>query len=94
MNNLHLKQEISTLLSTIKQIFGKNSREYEDAEYYLDVLETIYKYNCNEGRDLLEELDNLLNKLSYTITELTPEKFKVRYPNISQMINYLDEWLP
>jgi len=93
MNNQHLKQEISRLLSTVKKVFGKNSREYQDAEYYLDVLETVHRYNCGGERDLLDELIKLLIKLSDTIPELSTEKLSFNYPNISTMLKYLDEWL-
>ena len=35
----------------------------------------------------------LLAKLSKEIPELSPEQFREKYPSISQMIAYLDEWL-
>ena len=50
MNNPQLKQEISRLLSTVLQIFGKNSREYKNLEYFLDILETTYRYNFDGER--------------------------------------------
>jgi hypothetical protein len=93
MNNPQLKQEISRLLSTVLQIFGKDSREYKNLEYFLDILETTYHYNFNGERDLLDELNKLLIKLSNTIPELSQEKLSYNYPHISAMLKYLDEWL-
>lgn len=93
MNNKHLKQEISRLLTTVKKAFGKDSREYKNLEYLLDILESTYRYNCDGERDLLSELNKLLIKLSNTIPELSLEKLSCNYPNISTMLKYLDEWL-
>ncbi len=93
MNNKHIKQEISKLLITVKQAFGKDSREYKNLEYLLDILESIYLYNFDGERDLLDELNKLLIKLSNTIPELSPEKLSCNYPNISMMLKSLDEWL-
>ncbi|MBE6065013.1 hypothetical protein [Clostridium cochlearium] len=93
MNNKHLKQEISRLLTTVKQTFGKDSREYKNLEYLLDILESTYRYNYDGERDLLDELNKLLIKLSHTVPELATEKFSYTYPNISNMLKYLDEWL-
>jgi len=93
MKNPNLRQEISRLLSIVKQTFGKNSREYKNLEYLLDILESIYLYNFDGERDLLDELNKLLIKLSNTIPELSPEKLSCNYPNISMMLKSLDEWL-
>jgi hypothetical protein len=93
MNNKHIKQEISKLLITVKQAFGKDSREYKNLEYLLDILESTYLYNFDGGRDLLDELNELLIKLSHTVPELAPENFGYTYPNIIKMLKYLDEWL-
>uniref|UniRef100_UPI002ACEB829 hypothetical protein n=1 Tax=Acetivibrio straminisolvens TaxID=253314 RepID=UPI002ACEB829 len=62
-------------------------------EYYLDILETVYHYNYNDGIDLLNELKELLNKLSDRVPELAPERFSQHYPDVSEMIKYLDKWL-
>jgi len=93
MKAKNLKQEIKNILSAIDKNFGKDSREYQDAEYYLDILETVYHYNYNDGIDLLNELKELLNKLSDRVPELAPERFSQHYPSISEMIKYLEEWL-
>ncbi|ODM26961.1 hypothetical protein A7W90_12465 [Clostridium sp. Bc-iso-3] len=93
MNNKHIKQEISKLLITVKQAFGKDSREYKNLEYLLDILESTYLYNFDGGRDSLDELNELLIKLSHTVPELAPESFGYTYPNIIKMLKYLDEWL-
>lgn len=93
MKNSHLRQEINRMLSIVKQTFGKNSREYKNLEYLLDILESTYRYNFDGERDLLDELNKLLIKLSNTIPELNVEKLNCNYPNISTMLKYLDEWL-
>ncbi len=93
MKAKNLKQEIKSILTSIGNNFGKDSREYQDAEYYLDILETVYHYNYNDGKDLLNELNKLLNKLSDRVPELAPERFSQHYPDVSKMIKYLEEWL-
>lgn len=93
MKAKNLKQEIKSILASIGNNFGKDSREYQDAEYYFDILETVYHYNYNDGKDLLNELKKLLNKLSDRVSELAPEMFSQHYPNVSEMIKYLEEWL-
>jgi len=93
MKAKNLKQEIKNILTSIGDNFGKDSREYQDAEYYLDILETVYHYNYNDGKDLLNELNKLLNKLSDRVPELAPERFSQHYPDVSKMIKYLEEWL-
>lgn len=93
MKAKNLKQEIKNILSAIDKNFGKDSREFQDAEYYLDILETVYYYNYNDGIDLLNELKELLNKLSDRVPELAPERFSQHYPDVSEMIKYLDKWL-
>jgi len=93
MKAKNLKQEIKNILTSIGDNFGKDSREYQDAEYYLDILETVYHYNYNNGKDLLNELNKLLNKLSDRVPELAPERFSQHYPDVSKMIKYLEEWL-
>jgi uncharacterized protein YfeS len=94
MKAKNLKQEIKNILTSIGNNFGKDSREYQDAEYYLDILETVYHYNYNDGKDLLNELKKLLNKLSDRVPELAPERFPQHYPDVSKMIKHLEEWLP
>jgi len=93
MKAKNLKQEIKNILTSIGDNFGKDSREYQDAEYYLDILETVYHYNYKDGKDLLNELNKLLNKLSDRVPELAPERFSQHYPDVSKMIKYLEEWL-
>lgn len=93
MNNKHLKQEISKLLTTVKQAFGKDSREYYKVEYLLDILESTYRYNFDGEKDLLDELNELFIKLSHTVPELAPQNFSYTYPNIIKMLKYLEEWL-
>jgi len=93
MKAKNLKQEIKNILSAIDKNFGKDSREYQDAEYYLDILETVYHYNYNDGKDLLNELKKLLSNLSDIMPELAPERFAQHYPDVSKMIKYLEEWL-
>jgi hypothetical protein len=93
MKNKHLKSEIKTLLSSVEKAFGKDSLQYENLDYYLDIIESVYEYNYNSERDLLEELKALMIQLSGEMPELTPELFNEKYPNISEMIDYLDKWL-
>ena len=57
------------------------------------ILVTVYECNYDSEKDLLEESKALLAKLSKEIPELSPEQFREKYPSISQMIVYLDEWL-
>lgn len=93
MKNKHLKSEISNLLETVGKAFGKDSVQYQNMDYYFDILVTVYEYNYDSEKDLLSELKQLLNKLSEKIPELEPQQFKEKYPNINQMIDYLDKWL-
>ena len=93
MKNKHLKSEIANLLETVDKAFGKDSVQYQNLDYYFDILVTVYEYNYDSEKDLLGELKDLINKLSEKIPELTPEQFKEKYPNISEMIDYLDKWL-
>jgi hypothetical protein len=93
MKNKHLKLEVANLLETVDKTFGKDSVPYQNLDYCFDILVTVYEYNCDSEKDLLGELKDLINKLSEKIPELTPEQFKEKYPNISEMIDYLDKWL-
>lgn len=93
MKNKHLKSEIKALLSNTEKVLGKDSIQYQNLDYYLDTLVTVYEYNYDSEKDLLEELKALLAKLSKQIPELSPEQFNKKYPNISKMIDYLDKWL-
>jgi len=93
MKNKHLKSEVANLLEIVDKTFGKDSVQYQNLDYYFDTLVTVYEYNYDSEKDLLGELKDLINKLSEKIPELTPEQFKEKYPSISQMIVYLDEWL-
>jgi uncharacterized protein (DUF885 family) len=93
MKNKHLKSEVANLLETVDKTFGKDSVQHQNLDYYFDILVTVYEYNYDSEKDLLGELKDLINKLSEKIPELTPEQFKEKYPNISEMIDYLDEWL-
>jgi len=93
MKNKYLKPEIKALLSNAEKVLGKDSIQYQKLDFYLDTLVTVYEFNYDSEKDLLEELKALLAKLSKQIPELSPEQFKEKYPSISQMIVYLDEWL-
>ncbi|HHX23958.1 MAG TPA: hypothetical protein GX723_08130 [Thermoanaerobacterales bacterium] len=93
MKNKHLKSEINNLLSNAEKVLGKDSIQYQDLDYYLDILSTVYRYNYDSEKDLLGELKSLLAKLSKQMPEFAPEQFREKYPSISQMIDYLDEWL-
>ena len=93
MKNKHLKSEVANLLEIVDKTFGKDSVQYQNLDYYFDTLVTVYEYNYDSEKDLLGELKDLINKLSEKIPELTPEQFKEKYPNINQMIDYLDKWL-
>jgi len=93
MKNKYLKPEIKALLSNAEKLLGKDSIQYKKLDFYLDTLVTVYEFNYDSEKDLLEELKALLAKLSKQIPELSPEHFKEKYPSISQMIAYLDEWL-
>ena len=74
-------------------MLGKDSIQYQKLDYILDILVTVYECNYDSEKDLLEESKALLAKLSKQIPELSPEQFREKYPSISQMIVYLDEWL-
>lgn len=93
MKNKNLKSEIKGLLSNVEKVLGKDSIQYQKLDYILDILVTVYECNYDSEKDLLEESKALLAKLSKQIPELSPEQFKEKYPSISQMIVYLDEWL-
>jgi len=93
MKNKYLKSEVANLLEIVDKTFGKDSVQYQNLDYYFDTLVTVYEYNYDSEKDLLGELKDLINKLSEKIPELTPEQFKEKYPNINQMIDYLDKWL-
>ena len=93
MKNKHLESEIKTLLSNAEKVLGKDSFQYQNLDYYFDILLTVYEYNFDSEKDLLCELKQLLNKLSEKIPELEPQQFKEKYPNISKMIDYLNKWL-
>jgi superfamily I DNA and/or RNA helicase len=93
MKNKYLKPEIKALLSNAEKVLGKDSIQYKKLDFYLDTLVTVYEFNYDSEKDLLRELKALLAKLSKQIPELSPEQFKEKYPSISQMIVYLDEWL-
>lgn len=85
-----LKAEIKELFNLVETSFGRNSLSYQKLDYYLDVLVTVYEYNYDTEKDLLEELKNLLLKLSKEIPELKPEQFKENYQSINEMIQYLN----
>lgn len=87
----HLKQEISNLLSSIEKTCGKKSISYQNLNYLLDILFTVYADNHDSEKDLLEELKELLLKLSKKIPELQQGQFKENYPKINEMIQYLDQ---
>ncbi|MGI6562819.1 MAG: hypothetical protein ACOX3Q_09695 [Clostridia bacterium] len=93
MKNKNLKSEIKGLLSNVEKVLGKDSIQYQKLDYILDILVTVYECNYDSEKDLLEESKALLAKLSKQIPELSPEQFREKYPSISQMIVYLDEWL-
>ena len=93
MKNKNLKSEIKGLLSNVEKVLGKDSIQYQKLDYILDILVTVYECNYDSEKDLLEESKALLAKLSKEIPELSPEQFREKYPSISQMIDYLDEWL-
>lgn len=93
MKNKNLKSEIKGLLSNVEKVLGKDSIQYQKLDYILDILVTVYECNYDSEKDLLEESKTLLAKLSKQIPELSPEQFREKYPSISQMIVYLDEWL-
>lgn len=93
MKNKHLKSEVKALLSNVEKVLGKDSIQYQNLDYYFDTLVTVYEYNYDSEKDLLGELKALLAKLSKQIPELSSEQFKEKYPSISQMIDYLGEWL-
>ena len=86
-----LKAEIKELFNLVETSFGRNSLSYQKLDYYLDVLVTVYEYNYDTEKDLLEELKNLLLKLSKEIPELEPEQFKENYQSINEMIQYLND---
>lgn len=93
MKNKHLKSEVKTLLSSVEKAFGKNSIQYQNLDYYFDILVTVYEYNYDSERDLLGELNAFLTQLSREMPQLIPEQLHEKYPNINKMINYLDAWL-
>ncbi len=86
----HLKMEINHLLSKVEKLYGNDSITYQNLDYYLDILITVYKFRYDSDKDLLKELKALLLKLSKKIPELKPEQFNETYPNINEMIEYID----
>lgn len=93
MKTKNLNQEINNLLTSIEKSFGKNSREYQDAEYCFDILETVYRCNYDEGKDLLNELQKLFIRLSDKLPDLASDKLSLHYPGIDEMRKYLKKWL-
>lgn len=93
MKNKHLKSEVANLLEIVDKTFGKDSVQYQNLDYYFDILVTVYEYNYDSEKDLLGKLKDLINKLSEKIPELEPQQFQEKYPNIHKMIDYLDKWL-
>lgn len=53
MKNKHLKSEIANLLETVDKAFGKDSVQYQNLDYYFDILVTVYEYNYDSEKDLL-----------------------------------------
>lgn len=93
MKNKHLKTEIKALLNNVENAFSKDSLQYKNLDYYFDILENVYQYKYDSDKDLLEELKALLLQLSMEMPELAYEQLQENYPNISKMIDCLDEWL-
>ena len=50
MKNKHLKSEIANLLETVDKAFGKDSVQYQNLDYYFDILVTVYEYNTTVKR--------------------------------------------
>jgi hypothetical protein len=73
MKNKHLKSEIKTLLSNAEKMLDKDSIQYQNLDYYLDILVTVYEYNFDSENDLLGALKALLTQLSMEMPELAPE---------------------
>ncbi|MBZ4664735.1 MAG: hypothetical protein JG776_2459 [Caloramator sp.] len=90
MKSKQLKSEIKELFNFVETSFGRDSLLYQNLDYYLDILVSVYEYNHDSEKDLLKELKNLLLKLSKEIPELEPKQFKENYPSINEMIQYLD----
>jgi len=93
MKNKHLKTEIKALLNNVENAFSKDSLQYKNLDYYFEILENVYQYKYDSDKDLLEELKALLLQLSMEMPELAYEQLQENYPNISKMIDCLDEWL-
>ncbi len=91
MKTKQLKLEINNLLDSVEQTFGRDSISYQNLDYYFDIIVTVYENNYDSEKDLLEELKNLLLKLSKEIPELESNQFQKNFPNINKMIQYLDE---
>lgn len=90
MKSKQLKLEIKELCDLVGTALGRDSLSYQNLNYYFDILVTVYNDNYDSDRDLLEELMNLLLKLSKEIPELDTVQFQENYPSILKMIQYLD----
>jgi hypothetical protein len=55
MKNKHLKSEVANLLETVDKTFGKDSVQYQNLDYYFDILVTVYQCNFDREKDLLSE---------------------------------------
>lgn len=91
MKTKQLKLEINNLLGAVEKCCGKKSISYQNIDYLLDIIFTVYVDNHDSEKDLLGELKEVLLKLSKEIPELKPEQFNETYPNINEMIKYLDQ---
>lgn len=91
MKSKQLKSEIKELLNLVEKVLARNSLSYQNLDYYFDILVSVYEYCYDSEKDLLEELKNLLLKLSEEIPELESKQFQKNFPNINKMIQYLDE---
>lgn len=91
MKSKQLKSEIKELLNLVEKVLARNSLSYQNLDYYFDILVSVYEYGYDSEKDLLEELKNLLLKLSEEIPELESKQFQKNFPNINKMIQYLDE---
>lgn len=90
MKSKQLKSEIKELLNLIEKVLGRNSLSYQNLDYYFDILVSVYEYCYDSEKDLLEELKNLLLKLSKEIPELESEQLQENFPSINKMIQYLN----
>lgn len=95
-NSKALLNEIKSFTEKVLSSCGRDSKEYQDCKYYLDILHEYYiGYSIDMvGRDILSDLKGLISKLGSKISDFQPGQIEKAYPSIAKMIATLDSELP